>query len=160
MKTRLFVVMTVLMVLGLMSAPVVAQDCPPEVVKAQEMLKSVSTKMKASRPAKALAGSRGQDVQAPRGQDVQAPRGQDVQAPRGQDVQAPRGQDVQAPRGQDVQAPRGQDVQAPRAAQLRSTAFSNAGRLVKEAEAACRGKDNASAAANAKAAIELLNYLL
>ncbi len=152
MKTRLFVVMTVLMVLGLMSAPVVAQDCPPEVVKAQEMLKSVSTKMKASRPAKALAGSRGQDVQAPRGQDVQAPRGQDVQAPRGQDVQAPR--------GQDVQAPRGQDVQAPRAAQLRSTAFSNAGRLVKEAEAACRGKDNASAAANAKAAIELLNYLL
>jgi len=152
MKTRLFVVMTVLMVLGLMSAPVVAQDCPPEVAKAQEMLKSVSTKMKASRPAKALAGSRGQDVQAPRGQDVQAPRGQDVQAPRGQDVQAPR--------GQDVQAPRGQDVQAPRAAQIRSTAFSNAGRLVKEAEAACRGKDNASAAANAKAAIELLNYLL
>ena len=144
MKTRLFVVMTVLMVLGLMSAPVVAQDCPPEVAKAQEMLKSVSTKMKASRPAKTLAGSRGQDVQAPRGQDVQAPRGQDVQAPR----------------GQDVQAPRGQDVQAPRTARLRSTAFSNAGRLVKEAEAACRGKDNASAAANAKAAIELLNYLL
>jgi hypothetical protein len=91
---------------------------------------------------------------------VQAPRGQDVQAPRGQDVQAPRGQDVQAPRGQDVQAPRGQDVQAPRnVAKGRSAALANARKLVNEAEAACKDADGQRAAANARAAIELLKYL-
>jgi hypothetical protein len=103
---------------------------------------------------------RGQDVQAPRGQDVQAPRGQDVQAPRGQDVQAPRGQDVQSPRGQDVQAPRGQDVQAPRnAAKGRAAALANARKLVGEAETACKDADGPRAAANARAAMELLKYV-
>jgi hypothetical protein len=103
---------------------------------------------------------RGQDVQAPRGQDVQAPRGQNVQAPRGQDVQAPRGQDVQAPRGQDVQAPRGQDVQAPRnVARGRAAALANARKLVVEAETACKDADGPRAAANARAAMELLKYV-
>jgi hypothetical protein len=100
-------------------------------------------------------------VQAPRakGQDVQAPRSQDVQAPRGQDVQAPRakGQDVQAPRSQDVQAPRGQDVQAPRTlAGSKPTSTSQASKLIKEAEAACKAGDMKVAKAKAEAAISVL----
>jgi len=104
-----------------------------------------------------------QDTQAPRGQDVQAPRGQDVQAPRGkQDTQAPRGQDVQAPRGQDTQAPRGQDVQAPRsgAAGVKDMAQaprgSDAAKLIREAEAACKAGKMDEAKAKAEAAIKIL----
>jgi hypothetical protein len=90
---------------------------------------------------------------------VQAPRGQDVQAPRGGAVQAPRGQDIQAPRGQDVQAPRGQDVQAPRSLAGAKPAGSNlsaASALIREAEAACKTGDMATAKAKATAAIEAL----
>jgi hypothetical protein len=59
-----------------------------------------------------------------------------------------------------VQAPRGLDVQAPRnAAKGRSAALANARKLVNEAETACRDADNPRAAANARAAIELLKYL-
>jgi hypothetical protein len=80
---------------------------------------------------------------------VQAPRGQDTQAPRGkQDLQAPRGQDVQAPRGQDTQAPRGQDVQAPRGTE--------AAKLIREAEAACKAGNMTEAKAKAEAAIKIL----
>ncbi|HET9490394.1 MAG TPA: hypothetical protein VFR64_11640 [Methylomirabilota bacterium] len=110
-----------------------AQNCPPEVAKAKQVLSQKAGMAKTQQDIQAprsLAGARGQDAQAPRGQDAQAPRGQakdiqaprslagargfDSQAPRGQDAQAPRGQDAQAPRGQDAQAPRGQDAQAPR----------------------------------------------
>src|SRR6185369_14951964 len=100
-----------------------------------------------------LAGSR-QDVQAPRaGQDVQAPRaGQDVQAPRaGQDVQAPRA-------GQDVQAPRaGQDVQAPRSlAGAKSSSGSDAMKLVREADAACKAGNMDTAKSKAVEAMGLM----
>jgi hypothetical protein len=120
----------------------------------------------AGRGQDAQAG-RGQDAQAGRGQDVQAGRGQDVQAGRGQDVQAGRGQDVQAGRGQDVQAGRGQDVQAGRAvimptphvaapAKTTAAVSSDAGKLVKEAEAACAAGDMKTAKAKADAAIAIL----
>ena len=61
-----------------------------------------------------------------------------------------RGQEVQAPRGkqQDVQAPRGQDIQAPK--------LTNARKLVREAEAACKKGDMALSAGKAKEAMELL----
>ncbi len=141
------------------SAPtaLAAEKCPPEVAEAKAMLakataaaKKPLARAKEPQAPRELAAAKPQDVQAPRGQDVQAPRGQDVQAPRGQDVQAPRGQDVQAPRGQDVQAPRAkqQDVQAPR--------LTNARKLVREAEAACKKGDMALSASKAKAAMELL----
>src|SRR5262245_27584121 len=107
-----------------------AQNCPPEVAKAKQLLtqKSGVAKGQEVQAPRSLAGARVQDPQAQRGQDAQSPRGQDAQAPRslagarsvapqaqrGQDAQAPRGQDAQAPRGQDAQAPRGQDAQAPR----------------------------------------------
>ncbi len=115
-----------------------------------------------------VQAGRGQNVQAGRGQDVQAGRGQDVQAGRGQDVQAGRGQNVQAGRGQDVQAGRGQDVQAGRGAVTGSTPratsaaktgtamASDAGKLVKEAEAACSAGDMKTAKAKADAAIAVL----
>lgn len=71
-----------------------------------------------------------------------------------------RAQDVQTARGQDPQAPRGQDVQAPRnMAKGRATALANARRLVTEAETSCRDADEQRAAANARAAIELLKFL-
>ena len=146
--------------------------CPPEVAQAKAMISKVAKSQETQAPRareiqapRSLAGARqdvqaprGQDVQAPRGkQDVQAPRGQDVQAPRGkQDVQAPRGQDVQAPRGkQDVQAPRGQDVQAPRSLAGAKTT-GEARKLVREAEAACKAGDMATAKAKAEAAIATL----
>jgi hypothetical protein len=118
-------------------------QCPPVVQQALDML-NAKTQSAAAIP-RQLAGARSQDVQVPRGQDVQAPRGQDVQAPRGQDVQAPRGQDVQAPRVPS--------------AQVQSSTLANARRLVNEAEAACKASDAPRATANARAAIELLNYL-
>ena len=71
-----------------------------------------------------------------------------------------RSQDVQAPRTQDIQAPRSQDVQAPRnVAKGRSAALANARKLVNEAEVACKDGDGQRAAANARAAMELLKYL-
>ena len=121
-----------------------AQCVVPEVQAAKDMLKAKTASV--AKPPRPLASARGQDVQAPRGQDVQAPRGQDIQAPRGQDVQAPRGQDVQAPR-------------SPASSKARSTTLSSARRLVNEADAACKQQDNARAAANARAAMELLKYL-
>ena len=71
-----------------------------------------------------------------------------------------RSQDVQAPRSQGVQAPRSQDVQAPRnVAKGRGAALANARKLVNEAETACKDADGQRAAANARAAMELLKYL-
>jgi hypothetical protein len=165
-----------------------ASSCPTEVKEARELLtaKTKTAAAKTTQPSKSLAAVRQQDIQAPRAstQDVQAPRAstQDVQAPRAstQDVQAPRAstQDVQAPRAstQDVQAPRSstQDVQAPRTkdrpeppegpaprnvAKGRSTALTNARRLVAEAETACKDADPERALANAHAALELLKYV-
>jgi hypothetical protein len=129
-------------------------SCPPEVARAKELL------------AQRSGTAKGQDVQAPRSlagarqKPSEAPRGQDVQAPRGQEAQAPRGQDVQAPRGQDTQAPRGQDVQAPRslagAKQPAGRNVTKASTLVKEAEAACKAGDMATAKSKAEAAIAAL----
>ena len=141
---RLFAAIMSVAVFGALAPAVDAQSSCPEVDQAKAMLSRVA---------------KGQDVQAPRSlagarQDQQAPRGQDVQAPRGQDVQAPRGkQDVQAPRGQDVQAPRGgqgagQNVQAPHG--------SDAGKLIREAEAACKAGKTTEAKAKAEAAINML----
>jgi hypothetical protein len=67
---------------------------------------------------------------------------------------------VQAPRGQDTQAPRGQDVQAPRslagAKQPAGRNVTKASTLVKEAEAACKAGDMATAKSKAEAAIAAL----
>jgi hypothetical protein len=66
---------------------------------------------------------------------------------------------VQAPRGQDVQAPRGQDVQAPRSlagAKPAGGSLSKASSLIKEAEAACKTGDMATAKAKAEAAMDAL----
>ncbi|MBI2157570.1 MAG: hypothetical protein HYU26_11815 [Candidatus Rokubacteria bacterium] len=122
--------------------------CPPEVKEAGDLLTAkTAIAAKMITPSKSQAGARGQ-------QDIQAPRGQDVQAPRGQDTQAPRGQ-------QDIQAPRGQqDIQAPRnVAKGRAAALANARKLVNEAKVACKDADGPRAAANARAALELLKYI-
>jgi hypothetical protein len=130
-----------------------ATPCPPEVKEARALLTAkTTTGAKATQPPKSQAAARGQDTQAPRGQDQQAPRGQDQQAPRSQDQQAPRGQDQQAPRGQDQQAPRN-------VAKGRTAALANARKLVNEAEMACKDADGQRASANARAAMELLNYI-
>jgi hypothetical protein len=144
---RKLIVFALSAALGFLPVLAGAQTCPPEVDEAKKLLTSLAAKQ----PPRQLAGARGQDAQAPRGQGAQAPRGQDAQAPRGQDAQAPRGQDAQAPRGQDAQAPRDQ--------QARGTTVTNASRLVKEAEGACKQGDNSRALANARAALELLKYL-
>ena len=130
--------------LSLAAVASAAPPCPPEVKEARDLLTTKITSAKAVQPAKPLAGARAQDVQTARGQDPQAPRDKDVQAPRGQDPQAPRGQDVQAPRNM---------------AKGRATALANARRLVTEAETSCRDADEQRAAANARAAIELLKFL-
>lgn len=118
-----------------------ADKCPSEVAEAKSMLGKATAAAK-------KATARGQETQAPR--QLAGSKPQDVQAPRGQDVQAPKQQDVQAPRGkqQDVQAPRGQDIQAPR--------LTNARKLMREAEAACKKGDMALSASKAKEAMELL----
>ena len=142
-----------------------ADKCPSEVAEAKSMLskataaaKKMTARGQETQAPRQLAGAKPQDVQAPRGQEIQAPKQQDVQAPRGkqQDVQAPRGQDVQAPKQQDVQAPRGQDVQAPRAQETQAPRLTNARKLVREAEAACKKGDMALSASKAKEAMELL----
>ncbi len=140
MKTLCAVVLVAALV-TLPSSPVAlaAEKCPPEVAEAKAML------TKATAAAK-KATARGQETQAPR--QLAGSKQQDVQAPRGQDIQAPKQQDVQAPRGQDVQAPRGQDIQAPK--------LTNARKLVREAEAACKKGDMALSASKAKDAMELL----
>ena len=166
MKRFLAAIMSVAVVATV--APVVdAQtQCPAEVSQAQAMLKKVTAKAQDIQAPRSLAGSR-QDIQAPRaGQDIQAPRsGQDIQAPRSlagsrQDIQAPRaGQDIQAPRaGQDIQAPRaGQDIQAPRSlAGAKSSAGSDAAKLVREAEAACKAGNMDAAKAKAVQAMGLM----
>jgi len=115
--------------------------CPPEVKEAGDLLTAkTAIAAKMITPSKSQAGARGQ-------QDIQAPRGQ-------QDIQAPRGQ-------QDIQAPRGQqDIQAPRnVAKGRAAALANARRLVNEAKLACKDADDQRAAANARAALELLKYV-
>ncbi|HXG04057.1 MAG TPA: hypothetical protein VNO23_11685 [Candidatus Binatia bacterium] len=121
-------------------------SCPPEVARAKELL------------AQRSGTAKGQDVQAPR--SLAGARQKPTEAPRAQDVQAPRGQDVQAPRGQDTQAPRGQDVQAPRslagAKQPAGRNVTKASTLVKEAEAACKAGDMATAKSKAEAAIAAL----
>jgi hypothetical protein len=118
-----------------------ADKCPSEVAEARSMLGKATAAAK-------KAPARSQETQAPR--QLAGSKPQDVQAPRGQDVQAPKQQEVQAPRGkqQDVQAPRGQDIQAPR--------LTNARKLVREAEAACKKGDMALSASKAKEAMELL----
>ena len=147
-----------------------AEKCPAEVSQAKAMINKAGAA--ATKAPRELAGARSQDVQAPRtpSQDVQAPRtsSQDIQAPRtpSQDVQAPRtpSQDVQAPRtpSQDVQAPRtsSQDVQAPRTASRgqgeQSSRVSNAQKLIKDAEAACKTGDMTTASDKAKEAMALL----
>ena len=62
---------------------------------------------------------------------------------------------------QDTQAPRGQqDIQAPRnVAKGRAAALANARKLVNEAKVACKDADGPRAAANARAALELLKYV-
>jgi hypothetical protein len=113
-----------------------ASPCPPEVKEAKALLTAKTpTPAKTPDPMIAQAGAR---------QDPQAPRSQDVQAPRGQDMQAPRSQDVQAPRN---------------VAMGRGAALANARKLVNEAEVACKDADGQRAAANARAAMELLKYL-
>jgi hypothetical protein len=154
-----------------------ASSCPPEVAQAKELLTKQTAasrtlagareiqaprmqdvqapKMQDVQAPRSLAGAR--EVQAPRMQDVQAPKMQDVQAPRMQDVQAPKMQDVQAPKMQDVQAPRMQDVQAPRTlAGATQIDASQAAKLVKEAEAACKAGDMKTAKSKAAAAIARL----
>ena len=115
--------------------------CPPEVKEAGDLLTAkTAIAAKMITPSKSQAGARGQ-------QDTQAPRGQ-------QDIQAPRGQ-------QDIQAPRGQqDIQAPRnVAKGRAAVLANARKLVNEAKVACKDADGPRAAANARAALELLKYV-
>jgi len=122
-----------------LSTPAIATAaplCPPEVNEARELLTAKTATAKKPAPPKSQASARGQETQAPREQDIQAPRGQDIQAPRGQDIQAPRN-----------------------VAKGRTTALTNARRLVNEAEAACKDADSARAASNARAAIELLKHL-
>ena len=63
---------------------------------------------------------------------------------------------MQAPRGQDTQAPRGQDAQAPRSLAGAKPAGSDAFKLVREAEAACKAGDMATAKSKAQAAISIL----
>ncbi len=118
-------------------------ECTPEVQAAKDMLKAKTAA--ASQAPRSLAGAR-EEIQAPRGQDVQAPRGQDVQAPRGQDVQAPRGQEPQA--GGGAASPTSE-----------SSTVSRARELIRSAEAACGQGDQARAAAEANAAMELLKTL-
>src|SRR5256886_1641197 len=143
MKRFLAAIMSVAVVATV--APVVdAQtQCPAEVSQAQAMLKKVSKAQDVQAP-RSLAGSR-QDIQAPRaGQDIQAPRA-------GQDIQAPRA-------GQDIQAPRaGQDIQAPRSlAGAKSSSGSDAVKLVREAEAACKAGNMDAAKAKAVEAMGLM----
>ena len=135
------------MFIALTPALSAAQSCPPEVDEAKKMLSEVAKTARTAKaqPPRHLAGARQQDAQAPRGQESQAPRGQDSQAPRGQESQAPRGQESQAPRM--TGAERG-----------KAAGVANARRLVRQAELACRQKDDAQATANAKAALELLKY--
>jgi hypothetical protein len=111
-----------------------AAPCPPEVKEARELLTAKTATTKTTQPPRSQVAARGQDVQAPRGQDVQAP------------------QDVQALRGQDVQAPRN-------VGKGRAAALANALKLVVEAETACKDADGQRAAANARAAMELLKYV-
>src|SRR5947208_2397432 len=134
MKRFLAAIMSVAVVATV--APVVdAQtQCPAEVSQAQAMLKKVS---------------KAQDVQAPRSL---AGSRQDIQAPRaGQDIQAPRA-------GQDIQAPRaGQDIQAPRSlAGAKSSSGSDAVKLGREAEAACKAGNMDAAKAKAVEAMGLM----
>jgi hypothetical protein len=120
-----------------------AEPCPAELTEAKAMLKSAQTALK-----KGGQTARSQETEAPRSQA--GARSQDVQAPRSQEVQAPRSQDVQAPRSQqDVPVPRGQqDIQAPR--------VNKAGGLIRQADAACKGRDMAVAAQKAREALALL----
>lgn len=122
-----------------------AQSCPPEVEQAKKLLGETTKKVRSAQKPRALASAR---------QGAEAPRGQESQAPRGQESQAPRGQESQAPRGQESQAPRMTTAQRGKA-----TGLANARRLVQQAETACKQKDDAQALANAKAAMELLNYV-
>ena len=153
MKRFFAVIMSVAIVAAVAPVADAQSQCPAEVGQAKAMLSKVSKAQDVQAP-RSLAGSR-QDIQAPRaGQDIQAPRsGQDIQAPRaGQDIQAPRA-------GQDIQAPRaGQDVQAPRslAGAKSSSSVSDATKLVRDAEAACKAGNMDSAKSKAVEAMGLM----
>ena len=126
MKRFLAAIMSVAVVATV--APVVdAQtQCPAEVSQAQAMLKKVTAKAQDIQAPRSLAGSR---------QDIQAPRA---------------GQDIQAPRS-------GQDIQAPRSlAGAKSSAGSDAAKLVREAEAACKAGNMDAAKAKAVQAMGLM----
>ena len=157
MKRFFAAIMSIAVVAAMAPVANAQSQCPTEVSQAQAMLKKVSKAQDVQAP-RSLAGSR-QDIQAPRaGQDVQAPRsGQDIQAPRSL---AGSRQDVQAPRaGQDIQAPRaGQDVQAPRslAGAKSSSSVSDATKLVRDAEAACKAGNMDSAKSKAVEAMGLM----
>ena len=138
---RLFAVIMSVAVFGALAPTVDAQSACPEVEQAKEMFSKVAKAQDVQAP-RTLAGAR-QDQQAPRSQDVQAPRS--LAGARSQDVQAPRGQDVQAPRGGQGA---GQNVQAPHG--------SDAGKLIREAEAACKAGKTTEAKAKAEAAINML----
>jgi hypothetical protein len=145
MKSLPFLAVVAMVSLSTSGIAGAAAPCPPEVKEARALLTAKTvTPAKAPEPSRSQAGARSQDVQAPRSQDIQAPRSQDVQAPRSQDIQAPRSQDVQAPRN---------------VAKGRGAALANARKLVNEAETACKDADGQRAAANARAAMELLKYL-
>jgi hypothetical protein len=60
---------------------------------------------------------------------------------------------MQAPRGQDSQAPRAGDSQTPRTTAQKPAGASKATALIREAEAACKAGDMATAKAKAEAAI-------
>lgn len=158
-------------------AAAAAAECPAEVKTARDLLNETQARERSARRSRALAGSRMPEARRaavtpePRARTLESPRAQDAQAPRGTDAQAPRTGDAAPPRGQDAQAPRGQDAQAPRgaaddqpsredsASRGRTSALVNAGRLVRDAESACRENDPARAGASARAALELLKYL-
>ena len=134
MKRFFAAIMSVAVVAAMAPVANAQSQCPAEVSQAQAMLKKVS---------------KAQDVQAPRSL---AGSRQDIQAPRaGQDVQAPRS-------GQDIQAPRsGQDIQAPRSlAGAKSSSGSDAMKLVREAEAACKAGNMDTAKAKAVEAMGLM----
>lgn len=136
-----------LMLLTMPTVAGAADQCPAQLAQAKAALKSAQASL--DKPSGVYAGAKSQDVQAPRAQDIQAPRSQDVQAPRSQDIQAPRAQDVQAPRSQqDVPVPRGQQTQPPRVTQ--------AAKLVRESEAACKKGDTALSTRRANEALNLL----
>jgi hypothetical protein len=174
---ELILALTMLAAFAAASDDVAAQmPCPQEIETAKQMLKSYLAAHPAKPPRSAAAAR--QDVQAPRSQEIQAPRdkSQEIQAPRSQEIQAPRDksqeiqaprsqQEIQAPRSQEIQAPRdkSQEIQAPRRKQVQAPraakgkdVVARSRALIRDADAACKRGDTATATQKATAAIELL----